>query len=100
MIYLIFFLIYFTHACPTTKEIKHEIYFDKEVIQEPFPYPYNGIDVFNGVKMQHKGLCNTTIPRNCTLPTKECTCIPFSKYLLFNLIFKYFKYAILYSMRI
>ena len=85
MKYLIFFLIYFTHACPTTKEIKHEIYFDKEVIQEPFPYPYNGIDVFNGVKTQNKGICNNST-KKCIIPTKKCECLPYSKYLLFNLI--------------
>ncbi len=56
------------------------------VVQQPFPYPYNGINVFNGVTMQNKGICNTTTPQNCTIPTKKCTCIPFSKYLLFNLI--------------
>ena len=77
----------FAYRCPPPRLIPSQISFDKVVIQEPFPYPYNGIDVFNGVKMQKKGLClNATIPQNCTLPTKKCTCIPFSKYLLFNLI--------------
>ena len=91
---IINFLIFFNNVrfiysynCPLVKQIRQQIYFDKVVIQQPFPYPYNGIEVFNGVKMQKKGLClNATIPQNCTLPTKKCTCIPFSKYLLFNLI--------------
>jgi len=82
------FLIHLLYGkkCPSSKQIKNQIYFDEVVVQQPFPYPYNGIDVFNGVKMQNRGLCNTTTPSNCTLPTKKCTCIPFSKYLLFNLI--------------
>ena len=81
----VFYLIH-GYKCPSPEEITQEISFDKVVIQEPFPYPYNGINVFNGVKMQRKGMCNTTIPQKCTLPTKKCTCIPFSKYILFNLI--------------
>jgi hypothetical protein len=79
--------ILYGYKCPPPKQITHQITFDKVVIQQPFPDPYNGIDVFNGVKTQNKGICsNTTIPRNCTLPTKKCNCIPFSRYLLFNLI--------------
>ena len=74
------------NKCPSSKQIPSLIYFDSVVVQQPFPFPYNGIDVFNGVKTQNKGICNTTIPRNCTVPTKKCTCIPFSRYLLFNLI--------------
>tara|TARA_Y100001970_G_scaffold74238_1_gene94132 strand:- start:3215 stop:3766 length:552 start_codon:yes stop_codon:yes gene_type:complete len=74
------------YKCPSPEKIKREISFDKVVIQEPFPYPYNGINVFNGVKSQQKGICNTTIPKYCTIPTDKCNCIPFSKYLLFNLI--------------
>jgi len=75
------------YICPSPKQIQKQITFDKVVVQQPFPYPYNGISVFNGVKTQNKGLCNnTTIPRNCTLSTKKCVCNLFSRYLLFNLI--------------
>mgnify|MGYP004360233833 CR=1 FL=1 len=80
------YLLFVAYGCPLPNKISNEISFDKVVIQQSFPYPYNGINVYNGVKMQKKGMCNSTIPRNCTLPTNKCVCNPFSKYLLFNLI--------------
>ena len=86
MRFFVFFTIYVVLGCPSIKDIRHNVSFEKVVIQQPFPYPYNGIEVFNGVKTQNKGLCNTTKPQNCTIPTKKCVCNLFSKYLLFNLI--------------
>ena len=79
-------LFIFSQACPSPAQIPHQVSFDKVVTQAPFPYPYNGIEVFNGVKMQNKGICAIPPPRNCSLPTTKCTCLPFSQYLLFNLI--------------
>ena len=60
----------FAYKCPPPRLIPNQISFDKVVVQEPFPYPFNGIDVFNGVKTQNKGICNAT-SQNCTLPTKK-----------------------------
>ena len=79
-------LFLFVQGCPPTKQISSLVSFDKVVIQEPFPYPFNGIEVFNGVKMQKQGICSRSPPRNCSIPTTTCTCLPFSQYLLFNLI--------------
>jgi len=82
----LFALGYSSSQCPSPQVISQEITFDKVVIEKPFPFPYNGMNVFNGVKNQNKGICKNLPIRYCTLPTTKCICEAFSQYLLFNLI--------------
>ena len=42
------YLLFVAYGCPLPNKISNEISFDKVVIQQSFPYPYNGINEYLG----------------------------------------------------